>query len=177
MVVSLQFSRCSSLGLRELTRSFLELILVPLRTTALSVPRCLFHAALLSACIHAGGESIGVELDWGSSSLIYTNKSVEGSSAAGELDRDRVSGGMFWVHFKALLAKRATYGLRDKKSQFFQLIVPTLLFLLGLILLRLRFVGFWCRSLLFVGSGLAWPMRLVPYERDHWYERVRASSV
>lgn len=42
------------------------------------------------------------------------------------------------MHFKALLAKRATYGLRDKKSQFFQLIVPTLLFLLGLILLRLR---------------------------------------
>lgn len=44
--------------------------------------------------------------------------------------------GMFWVHFKALVAKRATYGMRDKKSMFFQLVVPTLLFLLGLILLR-----------------------------------------
>lgn len=44
------------------------------------------------------------------------------------------------MHFKALLAKRATYGLRDKKSQFFQLIVPTLLFFLGLILLRLRYL-------------------------------------
>ncbi|CAM9606781.1 unnamed protein product [Sphacelaria rigidula] len=43
---------------------------------------------------------------------------------------------MFWVHFKALVSKRTTYGLRDKKSMFFQLIVPTLLFLFGLILLR-----------------------------------------
>ena len=50
----------------------------------------------------------------------------------------RSSRGMFWVHFKALVAKRATYGIRDKKSQFFQLIVPTLLFLLGLILLKTR---------------------------------------
>lgn len=63
------------------------------------------------------------------------NKGVPGSAVG---DFDRASRGMFWVHFKALLAKRATYGMRDKKSQFFQLIVPTLLFLLGLILLRTR---------------------------------------
>lgn len=89
----------------------------------------------------AGGELIDAELGWGprTPSLAYSKQSVQGS-AAGELDldRDRASRGMFWVHFKALLAKRTTYGLRDKKSQFFQLIVPTLLFLLGLILLRLR---------------------------------------
>lgn len=50
--------------------------------------------------------------------------------------RSREERGMFWLHFKALVAKRATYGMRDKKSLFFQLIVPTLLFLLGLFLLR-----------------------------------------
>lgn len=64
-----------------------------------------------------------------------TKKRVTGSP---DCDPHGVSRGMFWLHFKALLAKRATYGLRDKKSQFFQLIVPTLLFLLGLVLLKLR---------------------------------------
>lgn len=64
-----------------------------------------------------------------------TEQRVTGSP---DCDPHRASRGMFWVHFKALLAKRATYGLRDKKSQFFQLIVPTLLFLMGLVLLKLR---------------------------------------
>lgn len=41
---------------------------------------------------------------------------------------------MFWVHFKALMGKRFIYGMRDKKGLIFQLIVPTLLFLFGLIM-------------------------------------------
>lgn len=60
-------------------------------------------------------------------------------SGSGSGSRRGVEKGMFWVHFKALVAKRATYGMRDKKSLFLQLIVPTLLFLLGLILLRSRY--------------------------------------
>ncbi|CBJ29591.1 conserved unknown protein [Ectocarpus siliculosus] len=72
--------------------------------------------------------------DWPSSDVDTSRKREFGSAAAE--DRDRASRGMFWVHFKALVAKRTTYGMRDKKSQFFQLIVPTLLFLLGLLLLR-----------------------------------------
>ncbi|CAM9759620.1 unnamed protein product, partial [Discosporangium mesarthrocarpum] len=43
---------------------------------------------------------------------------------------------LFWRHMYALLLKRATYGRRDKKSVFFQLVVPTILFLLGLVLLQ-----------------------------------------
>lgn len=74
--------------------------------------------------------------DWPSPD-VDTRRKREFGSAAAE-DRDLASRGMFWVHFKALVAKRATYGMRDKKSQFFQLIVPTLLFLLGLLLLRSR---------------------------------------
>lgn len=62
----------------------------------------------------------------------------DGNGGASGVAGGRSSRGMFWVHFKALVAKRATYGMRDKKSQFFQLIVPTLLFLLGLILLKTR---------------------------------------
>lgn len=73
-----------------------------------------------------------MEADWPS------NGTKERASGHAADDLQRASRGMFWLHFKALVAKRATYGMRDKKSQFFQLIVPTLLFLLGLILLRSR---------------------------------------
>lgn len=63
--------------------------------------------------------------------------STQGSSNNGA-GRSKDSAMIFMVHFKALLAKRAKYGMRDKKSLFFQLIVPTLLFLFGLVLLRGR---------------------------------------
>ncbi|CAM9424100.1 unnamed protein product, partial [Ectocarpus fasciculatus] len=82
----------------------------------------------------AGHDGLTEAEDWPSSDVDTSRKREFGSAAAE--DRDRASRGMFWVHFKALVAKRATYGMRDKKSQFFQLIVPTLLFLLGLLLLR-----------------------------------------
>lgn len=77
----------------------------------------------------SGGTVMDPEVDWPSS---------DGKGGASGGASGRSSKGMFWVHFKALVAKRATYGIRDKKSQFFQLIVPTLLFLLGLILLKTR---------------------------------------
>lgn len=80
----------------------------------------------------SGDTMMDSEVDWPSSD----GKGRGGGGEAGSGGRS--NRGMFWVHFKALVAKRATYGIRDKKSQFFQLIVPTLLFLLGLILLKTR---------------------------------------
>ncbi|CAM9094590.1 unnamed protein product, partial [Laminaria digitata] len=83
-----------------------------------------------SAQLLDGDTMMDSEVDWPSSD----GKGRGGGGGAGAGGRS--NRGMFWVHFKALVAKRATYGIRDKKSQFFQLIVPTLLFLLGLILLK-----------------------------------------
>ena len=45
---------------------------------------------------------------------------------------------VFFVHTKALLKKRMIYGMRDKKSFCFQLVIPTILVLLGLVLLTVR---------------------------------------
>jgi len=45
---------------------------------------------------------------------------------------------VFMTHTKALLRKRLIYGMRDKKSFCFQLVIPTILVLLGMILLTVR---------------------------------------
>lgn len=55
------------------------------------------------------------------------------SSVTGRLSERKV----FWTHTKALLRKRAIYGMRDKKSFCFQLVIPTVLVLLGMVLLTI----------------------------------------
>lgn len=56
------------------------------------------------------------------------------SSRTGKVNEGKV----FLIHTKALLKKRMIYGMRDKKSFCFQLVIPTLLVLLGMVLLTIR---------------------------------------
>jgi len=56
------------------------------------------------------------------------------SRRTGKVSEKRV----FLIHTKALLKKRFIYGMRDKKSFCFQLVIPTMLVFLGMILLTVR---------------------------------------
>lgn len=44
----------------------------------------------------------------------------------------------FWVHFRALLIKRAVSARRDRRTIVFQLLVPAVFLFLGLLLVRLK---------------------------------------
>ncbi|OVA04022.1 ABC transporter-like [Macleaya cordata] len=44
----------------------------------------------------------------------------------------------FWVHFRALLIKRAISARRDQRTIFFQLLIPAVFLFLGLLLLKLK---------------------------------------
>ncbi|CAM9341769.1 unnamed protein product, partial [Choristocarpus tenellus] len=104
--------------------------------------------------LEGGGIRLGNGTESGGSSWDYVDESssdeplmtsyatTDNESGKAGLDLQDVpmtttpGGVLFWQHMRALLSKRMTYGFRDKKSLFFQLIVPTILFLLGLVLLE-----------------------------------------
>jgi len=85
----------------------------------------------------AAGEKEGGEVK---SPLLKSEEPAEAngsafvSSITGRVSERKV----FMTHTKALLRKRAIYGMRDKKSFCFQLVIPTILVLFGMILLTVR---------------------------------------
>ncbi|GMI20925.1 hypothetical protein TeGR_g12 [Tetraparma gracilis] len=74
--------------------------------------------------------------DDGTAGLLMDNEDVGQAflSSSGRVSEKRV----FLTHTRALLKKRLIYGMRDKKSFCFQLVIPTILVLLGMILLTVR---------------------------------------
>lgn len=51
---------------------------------------------------------------------------------------NRITRSTFWVHFRALLIKRAISARRDRRTIVFQLLIPALFLFLGLLLVKLK---------------------------------------
>ena len=78
----------------------------------------------------------------GSSKATKVSSALEASSSSSEWVDDYVRGAeldnqdFFWIHFNALILKRMRVALRDRKAMVFQLLIPVLALLAGLILLK-----------------------------------------
>ena len=91
-------------------------------TAANALERASERESLLMADTHKDEKSLAEE-----TSAFYSRR-------LGRVSEKRV----FFTHTKALLKKRLIYGMRDKKSLCFQMVIPTILVLLGMVLLTIR---------------------------------------
>ncbi|XP_057982078.1 ABC transporter A family member 1 [Malania oleifera] len=105
-----------------------------------------------------------------------------------------LSGSIFWQHSKALLIKRAVSARRDRKTIVFQLVIPAVFLLFGLLFLELKphpdqmsvtFTTSHFNPLLRGGGGggpipydLSWPIskEVAQYIKGGWIQRFKPST-